>query len=194
VGHNQILLSPLTAADWPDAGRIYEAGILGGNATFECEAPSWEEWSGKRAGYPALIARAGADGGDGGEDAGEGSPDSADGDRDTGGEALGWAALGPVSSRAVYRGVGEVSIYVDPARARRGVGRALLQALIETSEREGFWTLRAGIFPENLASIAVHERCGFQPVGVSRRIGQMSDGRWRDVLWFERRSAVVGAD
>ncbi len=189
MGLNQIVLSPLTAADWPAAARIYEAGIAGGNATFESEAPSWEEWSGKRAGYPVLVARAGD-----AEDAGEGGPDSAAGDRDGGGEALGWAALGPVSSRAVYRGVGEVSIYVDPACARRGVGRALLQALIETSEREGFWTLRAGIFPENLASIAVHERCGFQLVGVSRRIGQMSDGRWRDVLWFERRSLSVGAD
>jgi L-amino acid N-acyltransferase YncA len=175
VALNQILLPPLTAADWPAAARIYEAGIVGGNATFESAVPSWEEWSGQRAGYPALIAREGADG-------------------NGGGAALGWAALGPVSSRAVYRGVGEVSIYVDPARARRGVGRALLQALIETSEREGFWTLRAGIFPENLASIAVHERCGFQTVGVSRRIGQMSDGRWRDVLWFERRSAVVGSE
>jgi L-amino acid N-acyltransferase YncA len=107
---------------------------------------------------------------------------------------LGWAALGPGSSRAVYRGVGEVSIYVDPACARRGVGRALLEALIATSEGEGFWTLRAGIFPENVASIALHERCGFEPIGVSRRIGQMADGRWRDVRLFERRSASVGAD
>ena len=78
--------------------------------------------------------------------------------------------------------------------ARRGIGRALLEALIQTSEREGFWTLKAGIFPENAASIALHERCGFELIGVSRRIGQMPDGRWRDVMLYERRSATVGAD
>jgi L-amino acid N-acyltransferase YncA len=105
---------------------------------------------------------------------------------------LGWAALSPTSTRPVYRGVGEVSIYVDPACARRGVGRALLEGLIAASEREGFWTLRAGIFPENTASIALHERCGFAFVGVSRRIGQMPDGRWRDVVMYERRSPTVG--
>jgi L-amino acid N-acyltransferase YncA len=113
-------------------------------------------------------------------------------DRDSG-ELLGWAALSPVSSRCVYRGVGEVSIYVAPARMRRGIGRALLQGLIDASERTGFWTLRAGIFPENTASIALHEACGFQRLGVSERIGQMPDGRWRDVVLFERRSDVVGA-
>jgi len=107
---------------------------------------------------------------------------------------LGWAALGPTSSRPCYRGVGEVSVYVDPARARRGIGRALLEALIAASERDRFWTLKAGIFPENAASIALHERCGFTLVGVSRRIGQMPDGRWRDVVFYERRSAVVGRD
>jgi phosphinothricin acetyltransferase len=92
----------------------------------------------------------------------------------------------------VYSGVGEVSIYVDPARARGGIGRALLEGLIAASERDGFWTLRAGIFPENTASIVLHEGCGFELVGVSRRIGQMPDGRWRDVLLYERRSPVVG--
>lgn len=116
------------------------------------------------------------------------------GARDADGGLIGWAALGPISSRAVYRGVGELSIYVDPVCARRGVGSELLDALIATSEREGFWTLRAGIFPENIASIALHERAGFELVGVSRRIGQMSDGRWRDVLLYERRSQTVGRD
>lgn len=106
---------------------------------------------------------------------------------------LGWAALGPTSSRPCYRGVGEVSIYVDPSYARRGLGRTLLQALVAASERDGFWTLKAGIFPENAASIALHERCRFELVGVSRRIGQMPDGRWRDVVLYERRSPVVGA-
>jgi L-amino acid N-acyltransferase YncA len=87
-----------------------------------------------------------------------------------------------------------VSIYVDPACARQGVGRKLLDALIETSERKGFWTLRAGIFPENTASIALHESAGFELVGTTKRIGQMPDGQWRDVVLYERRSALVGAD
>ena len=104
------------------------------------------------------------------------------------------SALGPFSSRPVYRGVAEVSIYVDPAYTARGVGRALLKALIEASERAGFWTLEAGIFPENVASIALHESLGFELVGVRRRIGQMSDGRWRDVALYERRSLAVGQD
>jgi phosphinothricin acetyltransferase len=171
AGLEQVSLKPLTAADWPAAARVYEAGIAGGNATFESAAPAWEGWSSTHAGYPAIVAR---DGGDG--------------------ELCGWVALSPTSTRAVYHGVGEVSVYVDPAFARRGVGRALLAALIEASERAGFWTLRAGIFPENIASVALHERHGFEPVGVSRRIGQMPDGRWRDVLLYERRSTTVGAD
>jgi L-amino acid N-acyltransferase YncA len=131
----------------------------------------WDDWSATRAGHPAIVAR------------------EADG-----GQLLGWAALGPVSSRCVYRGVGEVSIYVAPAHMRRGVGRTLLEGLIDASERAGFWTLRAGIFPENAASIALHETCDFQRVGVSARIGQMPDGRWRDVVLFERRSTLVGVD
>lgn len=113
--------------------------------------------------------------------------------RDGDGAVLGWAALSPVSSRCVYRGVGAVSIYVDPARAGRGVGRALLEALIERAEQEGMWTLEAGIFPENLASIALHRACGFRLVGLRERIGQMPDGRWRDVALYERRSELVGA-
>ena len=107
---------------------------------------------------------------------------------------IGWAALSRVSPRPVYRGVGAVSIYVDPAHTRRGVGRMLLRALIEASEAAGFWTLEAGIFPENTASIALHEACGFRLVGVRRRVGQMPDSRWRDVALYERRSDVVGAD
>ncbi len=166
----QPLLAPLTAADWPDAARIFEAGIAGGNATFEAVAPSWEEWSGKRAGYPAVLAR------------------------DSDGQALGWAALTPVSPRAQYRGVGAVSIYVAPQHTRRGIGRALLEGLAQSAESAGFWTLEAGIFTENEASVALHRSCGFRLVGVRERIGQMPDGRWRDVLLFERRSTVIGRD
>jgi L-amino acid N-acyltransferase YncA len=160
----------MTAADWPGVARIYQAGIDTGDATFEHTVPSWEDWSRARLSEPRLVAR----------------------DRESD-EVRGWAALSPVSTRAVYRGVGSVSIYVDPACARRGVGRVLLSALIDASERAGLWTLEAGIFPENRPSVALHERCGFQLVGVRHRVGQMRDGRWRDVTLYERRSAIVGS-
>lgn len=166
----QIRISGLGVEEWDAAARIYDAGIAGGNATFESEAPAWEDWAPARSGYPAIAAHAGD------------------------GQMLGWAALSPTSSRAVYRGVGEVSIYVDPACARQGIGRKLLDALIETAERAGFWTLRAGIFPENTASITLHENAGFELLGVSKRIGQMPDGCWRDVVLYERRSPIVGVD
>lgn len=158
----------MTAEDWPAVERIYRAGIAAGNATFEHTVPDWEQWRTARLSEPCLVAR--------GES----------------GEVLGWAALTPASSRPVYRGVAEVSIYVAPSHTRRGVGRALLVALVETSERAGVWTLRAGIFPENEASIALHESCGFRLLGIHERIGQMPDGRWRDVVLYERRSDVVG--
>ena len=157
--------------DWPTVERIYRAGIATGNATFESAVPSWEQWRASRLAEPCLVAR-----------------------EESSGEVLGWAALTAASSRPVYRGVAEVSIYVDPDRAGHGVGRILLSALVEASERAGLWTLRAGIFPENEASIALHERCGFRLLGTHERIGQMPDGRWRDVVLYERRSQVVGAD
>jgi phosphinothricin acetyltransferase len=166
-----LTIAQLTEADWPAVARIYTAGIVGGNATFEPSAPSFEEWRAGHVEEPCLIAREGTGGG----------------------EVLGWAALSLYSPRAVYRGVAEISIYVDPGHARRGVGRALLSALIERSERAGFWTLIAGIFPENGASIALHEACGFSAVGTYARIGQMPDGAWRDVVMFERRSSSSGA-
>ena len=166
----RLKLEPMTAADWPAVARIYEAGIAGGNATFESEPPDWERWQESHVEDLCLLAR------------------------DPTGEVLGWAALGRVSARPVYRGIAEVSIYVDPEHAGRGVGRVLLSELVEASERAGFWTLEAGIFPENVASIALHESCGFELVGVRRRIGQMPGGRWRDVHTYERRSRIVGRD
>jgi L-amino acid N-acyltransferase YncA len=142
--------------------------------------PSYEDWSRARLPAPRLVARANL------EDRSDDGPDGGSG------AVLGWAALSPVSARAVYRGIGAVSIYVDPAYTRQGVGRALLDALIAASEDVGLWTLEAGIFPENRASVALHERCGFTLVGVRRRLGQMPDGRWRDVALYERRSTIVG--
>jgi len=155
------------AEDWPAVARIFEQGIAGGNATFERSAPGWEQWSTARCPEPRLVAR---------DESG----------------VIGWAALTAASARPVYRGVGGVSIYVDAAVAGRGVGRALLEELVRASERAGFWTLQAGIFPENAASIALHVGCGFRLVGTQARLGQMPDGRWRDVMLYERRSEVVG--
>jgi L-amino acid N-acyltransferase YncA len=160
----------MTAEDWPSVARIYREGMAAGNATFEHTVPRWEQWRSARVDDPCLVARGGS------------------------GELLGWAALSPVSARAVYRGVGEVGVYVDQSHARRGIGRLLLGALIESSERAGFWTLQAGIFPENEGSIALHESCGFRLVGKRERVGRMADGSWRDVMLYERRSQVVGRD
>jgi L-amino acid N-acyltransferase YncA len=160
----------MSARDWPAVSRIYAEGIATGNATFEHTVPDWSQWRTARANDPCLVAYG------------------------VSGEVIGWAALSHISSRAVYRGVGEVGIYVELARAGQGVGRTLLNALIEASERAGFWTLQAGIFPENAASIALHGSCGFRPVGTRERIGRMPDGRWRDVVLYERRSVHVGAD
>jgi phosphinothricin acetyltransferase len=160
----------MTAADWPEVAGIYGEGIATGTATFEREVPTWERWRATRVEDPCLVAR------------------------DPGGALLGWAALSPVSPREVYRGVGAISIYVDPAFAKRGVGRTLLETLIEGSERAGFWTLQAGIFPDNEASVALHRSCGFRLVGVRERVGRTAEGRWRDVALYERRSPVVGLD
>jgi len=165
----RILAGPMRAEDWDAVARIYGEGIATGNATFEHAVPSFERWRAARVEDPCLVAREGE-------------------------RVVGWAALSPVSGREVYRGVGEVGVYVDQARARQGIGRLLLAALIESSERRGYWTLQAGIFPENHGSIALHERCGFQLVGARERLGQMRDGRWRDVLLYERRSDLVGGE
>lgn len=155
----------LRPADWPGVRTIYEAGIREGHATFEAEPPSWERWD---AAHPELRLVA---------------------ERDM--AIVGWAALSPASSRHCYRGVGEVSVYVAEEGRRAGVGRALLGELVQRSERAGYWTLTAGVFPENEASLRLHQACGFREVGVREGIGE-SDGVWRDVLWLERRSTLVG--
>ncbi|HEY6221781.1 MAG TPA: GNAT family N-acetyltransferase [Candidatus Eisenbacteria bacterium] len=157
----------MRSSDWAEVRAIYLEGIATGNATFETEAPSWDAWDKAHLPEPRLAAREGT------------------------GRVLGWAALTPVSGRCVYAGVGDLSVYVAAEARGRGVGRALLEALISLSERAGIWTLQAGIFPENAASLALHRGCGFRDVGRRERIGKMS-GEWRDVLLLERRSSTVG--
>jgi L-amino acid N-acyltransferase YncA len=158
---------PLAARDWDAVRAIYLEGIATRNATFETAAPDWEKWAAGHLRHSRLAAK-------------------------TNGETIGWAALSPVSGRCVYAGVAEVSVYVA-ARARgQGVGRRLLEALVAESERNGIWTLQAGIFPENVASIELHRRVGFRIVGQRERLGQL-DGKWRDVMLLELRSATIGA-
>ncbi|HEY9284015.1 MAG TPA: GNAT family N-acetyltransferase [Pyrinomonadaceae bacterium] len=160
------VIEAMRAGDWEQVRAIYLEGIATGHATFETDAPPWEGWDARHLPQPRLVAR-GAE------------------------EVLGWAALSPVSNRRVYAGVAEVSVYVGAGGRGRGVGRALLEALIDESERGGIWTLQAGIFPENAASARLHLRCGFREVGRRERIGRLH-GVWRDTLLFERRSKVVG--
>ncbi|GAB3243859.1 GNAT family N-acetyltransferase [Hymenobacter seoulensis] len=161
-------IQPFTAAHWPQAKAIYEAGLATGNATFQTSAPTWEEWDTGHLAHSRLVAL------------------------DDEGRMLGWAALSPVSGRCVYGGVGEVSVYIAPEARGKGVGQQLLAALIAASEAHGMWTLQAGIFPENTASVKLHERAGFRLVGRRERIGQLH-GVWRDTVLLERRSPVVGA-
>ncbi len=156
----------LTEADWPTVKLIYESGLATGIATFQTEAPNWEHWDKGHLGHSRLVIL----------------------DAD---QVFGWAALSPVSSRAVYRGVAEVSIYLAPDSRGKGIGLSLLQALIEESEKNGMWTLQAGIFEVNLASIRLHEKAGFRMVGYREHIGQLY-GRWHNTVLMERRSATVG--
>lgn len=169
---------PMTPDQWPAVRDIYAQGIATGNATFATEAPDWEKWDISHRRDCRLVALEPIDE----------SPAPAIKAKPT---VLGWAALSPVSGRLVYEGVAEVSVYVAAAARQQGVGKALLAGLIEESEKNGIWTLQAGIFPENVASIRLHESRGFREVGVRKRIGKMQD-RWRDVLLLERRSQKVG--
>jgi L-amino acid N-acyltransferase YncA len=156
----------MQSEDWEAVQSIYQEGIATGNATFETDAPEWQEWDRNHLGDCRFVAR-----------------------RE--GQVVGWGALSPVSSRCVYAGVAEVSIYVTASSRGEGIGKTLLRRLIEASERQGIWTLQAGVFPENEASIALHKAYGFREVGYREKIGQMN-GHWRDVILLERRSEVVG--
>jgi L-amino acid N-acyltransferase YncA len=153
-------------SDWAAVREIYREGIETGNATFQTEAPEWAEWDANHLRHSRLVARS------------EGS-------------IGGWAALSAVSRRECYSGVAEVSIYIAEGHRSQRLGRGLLAALIAESEAHGMWTLQAGIFPENGASIALHARLGFREVGVRERIGQRN-GRWRNTVLLERRSQSVG--
>jgi L-amino acid N-acyltransferase YncA len=159
----------MLADHWPAVREIYAEGIATGNATFATAVPDWENWDAEHRKDCRLIAV-------------RPTPST---------EVLGWAALSPVSSRQVYRGVAEVSVYVAGRARGRGVGGALLEALIEQSEACGIWTLQAGIFPENVASLALHTRSGFREVGIRRKIGKLG-GTWRDTALLERRSERIG--
>jgi phosphinothricin acetyltransferase len=161
-------ITKLLPADWPVVRAIYEEGIATGQATFETAAPEWPAWDAAHRADCRLVAR-------------------------QGGQIIGWAALSPVSSRCVYEGVAEVSVYIAATARRQGAGRALLAALIEASETAGIWTLQAGIFPENEASVALHQSCGFRVVGRRERLGR-HHGVWRDALLLERRSSRVGVE
>ena len=170
TGYQIVSLAP---AEAEDVLRIYGEGIATGNSTFGVQAPSWSKWDEGHLRSPRLVAKQAT-------------------------RLLGWAALSPVSARCVYSGVAEVSIYVAAEARGRGVGRTLLRALIDASEKQGIWTLQAGIFPENEASLALVKSCGFRVVGVRERLGKMAfgplAGTWRDVIFLEWRSKVVGID
>jgi L-amino acid N-acyltransferase YncA len=159
---DDIRIRAMQPGDWPQVCAIYEAGIATGQATFETEAPTWEAWEARHSLELRFVAVETA-------------------------AVAGWVAAGRVSLRACYAGVIEHSVYVSPERWGRGIGRLLLDALTAAADGAGYWTIQAGIFPENRASVALHLACGFRVVGRRERLGRL-DGVWRDVLLLERRS------
>ena len=165
-----VTIRPMTGADAAQVLAIYQAGLDGGEASFETRAPTWDAFDASHLPSHRHVAVAA-----------------------TGGEVLGWAAVSPVSDRCVYQGVVEHSVYVAPAARGRGVGAALLGALIGSTEAAGIWTIQSGIFPENTASLRLHQRAGFRVVGTRERLGR-HHGRWRDVVLLERRSGRVRVD
>jgi L-amino acid N-acyltransferase YncA len=165
-----VTIRPMRAADADEVLGIYQAGLDGGDASFETTAPTWQAFDAAKLPLHRHVAV----------------------DAVTG-HLLGWVAATAVSDRCVYAGVVEHSIYVAPGNHGRGIGAALLNALIESTEAAGIWTIQSGIFPENTASLHLHEKAGFRTVGIRHHIGR-HHGRWRDVVLLERRSAKAGAD
>ncbi|MDF2949743.1 MAG: sortase-like acyltransferase [Sedimentibacter sp.] len=159
-------IEEMRASDWTQVADIYMDGINTKIATFQSAIPSWEEWDKGHCESCRLVARVG--------DA-----------------ILGWAALSPVSSRCVYAGVAEVSIYIGKQYQGQKVGTTLLKKLIEVSEENGFWTLQSGIIKENISSLNLHKNCGFREVGYREKLGKMDNEKWHDVVLVERRSKIV---
>ena len=164
-GSAPVAIDDLRPEQWPEVARIYAEGISTGEATFETEVPSWEQWDASHLAAHRFVAL-----------------------RE--GELVGWVAVGPVSDRCVYGGVVENSIYVSETARGLGVGRLLLERLVASTEIVGIWTIQTGIFPENEPSLRLHRRAGFEVVGRRKRLGKLH-GAWRDVLLLERRSDVV---
>lgn len=163
---NKITFRPMTRGDWPRVAAIFKEGIETHNATYDRDIPSWEQWNADHFPQCRIIV-------------------------DVNGEIAGWAALLPISNRYVFRGVAELSIYLSCKFINRQIGRRLLAHIIDESEKAGFWMLQSGIFPENKASLRIHEKTGFRLVGRRERIGKM-DGIWRDIVLLERRSKITG--
>ena len=161
------IIEELQAKDWPQVELIYLSGIKTGIATFQTEVPEWKEWNKGHSEVCRLVAR-------------------------TREEVVGWVALSPISTRCVYAGVAEVSLYVHENYRNKGIGKALLTELIIRSEKEGFWTIQSAIISENSVSRELHKKCGFREVGYRERLGRGHDGKWYDVVLMERRSNIVG--
>jgi len=165
---NELEIVAMRPDHWEAVRAIYLEGVATGHATFETSAPLFEQWEKAHLPFARIVAH-------------------------NGDAVAGWAALSPISQRCVYGGVAEVRVYVTASHRGSGVGRKLLEALINESEKNGIWTLQAGIFPENVSRIALHRRCGFREVGRRERIGKMN-GVWRDTILLERRSRNIGVD
>lgn len=155
--------------NWEAVAKIYMEGIKTGKATFQSELPSFEDWDKGHMKVCRLVAY-------------------------DGNNVLGWAALSPTSSRCVYKGVAEVSIYIGEAYRGKGVGRSILSNLVRLSEENGIWSLYSAIVRENSSSIALHKSCGFREIGVREKIAKMPDGVWHDTVLMEHRSKVVGIE
>jgi L-amino acid N-acyltransferase YncA len=162
-------IEEMKESDWQQVSNIYLEGIKTGTATFQTEVPTWEAWDKGHIKCCRLAAKFGD-------------------------KVLGWAALSPTSSRCVYKGVAEVSIYIGKEYKEQGIGSALLKNLIKESEKNGFWTLQSGIIAKNTASIALHKKCGFREVGIREKVAKMNNKDWLDVVFMERRSKTAGID
>jgi len=162
-------IDKMLSSDWEQVSNIYLEGINTGKATFQTGVPTFEDWNNGHVKSCRVVARLGND-------------------------VLGWGALSPTSSRCVYKGVAEVSIYIGENYRGKGIGRNLLKSLIELSEENGFWTLQSGIIRENVSSIKLHGKCGFREIGIREKVAKMKNGDWHDVVFMERRSTVIGVD